>query len=80
MLTPAEQDAQARAQQLLDRTHYDNETDAPERVKDARACARALLDCLQALDTERSATRALKARCEQQQALLGKHAYEACQP
>lgn len=77
-LTSAEQDCQARAQQLLERTAYDAENDAPGRVTDARACARGALEALAALEAERSARRALQARCEAQQALLGARAYAAC--
>ncbi len=78
MLTPAEQAAQARAQQLLERTAYDGE--ATERVTDARACAHALLEVLEALQAERGARRALQARCDAQQAILGRKAYDATEP
>jgi hypothetical protein len=77
-LTSTEQDARARAEQLLERTHYDTD-DTPERVRDARAVARALLEALDALQAERACSRALKQRCEMQQAILGKAVYQACE-
>lgn len=78
LLTPTETEAQARAQQLLERTAYDG--DAPERVTDARACARALLEVLDSLAAERSARVALKTRCEAQQEILGARTYTALEP
>jgi hypothetical protein len=43
----------------------------------ARLVARDLLDALEMLAAERSARFALQARCERQQAILGRHAHEA---
>jgi hypothetical protein len=62
----------SRAAQLLERTAYDG--DAPERVTDARMVARGVLDLAATLEAERSARVALQRRCEEQQAILGRHA------
>ena len=77
MLTEAEREAVARARSLLERTHYDDAASVPERVTDARAVARGALELAAALKGERSARRALQARCEAQQEILGRAAYEA---
>lgn len=79
-LTAAEQDARRRAERLLERTAYDAEDDAPERVRDARAVARGALELAYALQAERSARAALQARCEAQQAILGRRILQAHKP
>ena len=79
-LTQAEQEARAAAQQLLERTEYDPPEAAPGRVRDARVLARGALELAASLEAERSARRALQARCAAQQALLGRHAAEALEP
>lgn len=77
MLTPQEQDTLTRATQLLERTHYDESGTGDPRLTDARMVARGTLELADALEAERSARRALKARCEEQQAILGRHAADA---
>jgi hypothetical protein len=49
----------------------------PEFTRRARLVAGDLLDTLDELAAERSARVALQARCETQQAILGKRAYDA---
>ena len=49
----------------------------PEYARRGRVVARDLLDAVDQLELERSARRALQERCETQQEILGRHAYEA---
>lgn len=50
----------------------------PLYARRGRVVARDLLAALAALEAERSARRVLQERCETQQEILGRHAYEAC--
>lgn len=76
-LTAAELAAVTRAEQLLQRTHYDDADGIPERVQDARYCAYNVLELAAALDAERGSRLALKERCARQEGLLGARAYGA---
>ena len=49
----------------------------PEYARRGRVVARELLAALDALDGERSARVALQERCQRQEAILGRRAYEA---
>ena len=72
-LTRREQDAVHRAEQLLERTHYDES----ERVADARMCARHVLDLAEMLEAERSARRAIQEARDRGLAILARQAGEA---
>ena len=76
-LTAAEQETVDRARQLLERTHYDPPGEGDPRLADARSVAHGTLELAAALEAERSSRLALKARCDEQQAILGQRAYEA---
>lgn len=49
----------------------------PEYARRGRVVARDLLAAVDQLDLERSVMRTLQDRCETQQAILARHAYEA---
>lgn len=76
-LTTSETQAVARAEQLLERTQYDEPGAGDPRLVDARMIARSCLEIADAIEAERSARIALKERCETQQNILGRRVYEA---
>lgn len=68
------EEARERAARFLDRTHYFHALGLDELGADARMLARLLLELADMLEAERSARVALQARCETQQAILGRRA------
>lgn len=77
MLTDPENDVVERARLLLERTAYDPPGGPDPRLADARIVAHGAIELAAALEAERGSRLALKERCETQQAILGRHAYEA---
>lgn len=78
VLTPSEQQAKDRAEQLLTETEFlTGRSKLAELAGKARILAGDIADLTQTLEAERSARQALQQRCEAQQEILGKAAYRA---
>jgi hypothetical protein len=70
---------EARARELVVWCDALSDAGLDETARRARVVARDALELVDALAAERSARRALQQRCEQQQAILGRHADQALQ-
>jgi hypothetical protein len=71
-------DAVARANLLLTETELFREFGMGDIAATARTVALDALELVDQLEAERSARRALQARCEQLQAIIGNAVHESC--